>query len=82
MRDGANSPLFAPDAGVDRKGDSVRRQVGSVGGALETPYYAEDKACLYVKKLDDVHLPTLKKLIRRSVKEKRTWSPTETNASQ
>jgi hypothetical protein len=29
------------------------------------------KACLYVKKLDDIHLPTLKKLIRQSVKQKR-----------
>jgi hypothetical protein len=28
------------------------------------------KACLYVKKLDDIHLPTLERLIRRSVKHK------------
>ena len=28
------------------------------------------KACLYVKKLDDLHLPTLKQLIQRSVKHK------------
>jgi hypothetical protein len=28
------------------------------------------KACLYIKKLEDVHLPTLEKLIRRSVKRK------------
>jgi hypothetical protein len=27
------------------------------------------KGCLYLKRLDDVHLPTLKKLIRRSVKQ-------------
>jgi hypothetical protein len=27
------------------------------------------KGCLYLKALDDVHLPTLKKLIQRSVKE-------------
>ena len=26
------------------------------------------KACLYIKRLDDVHLPTLKKLIQQSVK--------------
>jgi hypothetical protein len=26
------------------------------------------KACLYVKKLDDVHLPTLKKMIKQSVR--------------
>ena len=28
------------------------------------------KACLYVKKLDDLHLPTLKQLIKQSVKHK------------
>ena len=28
------------------------------------------KACLYVNKLEDVHLPTLEKLIRQSVKHK------------
>ena len=27
------------------------------------------KACLYTKRLDDLHLPTLKKLIRQSVKQ-------------
>jgi hypothetical protein len=26
------------------------------------------KGCLYIKKLEDVHLPTLKKLIRAGVK--------------
>ena len=26
------------------------------------------KSCLYIKRLDDIHLPTLKKLIRESVK--------------
>ncbi len=33
------------------------------------------KACLYIKKLEDVHLPTLKKLIRESVKyiSKKKW---------
>ena len=29
--------------------------------------YKTGKACLYVKKLEDVHLPTLKKLIKASV---------------
>jgi len=29
------------------------------------------KSCLYVKRLDDLHLPTLKKLIRHSVRQKR-----------
>ena len=33
------------------------------------------KACLYIKRLDDVHLPTLKKLIRESFKyvSKKKW---------
>lgn len=30
--------------------------------------YTTGKACLYIKTLDDVHLPTLKKLIRESAK--------------
>ena len=30
--------------------------------------YKTGKSCLYVKKLDDVHRPTLKKLVQRSVK--------------
>ena len=30
--------------------------------------YKTGKSCLYVNKLEDVHLPTLKKLIRESVK--------------
>jgi hypothetical protein len=30
--------------------------------------YKAGKACIYVKRLDDLHLPTLKKLIRESVK--------------
>ncbi|MBT5017541.1 DUF1801 domain-containing protein [Planctomicrobium sp.] len=27
------------------------------------------KSCIYVKRLEDIHLPTLKKMIRQSVKE-------------
>ena len=30
--------------------------------------YKTSKACLYIKRLEDVHLPTLKELIRQSVK--------------
>jgi hypothetical protein len=30
--------------------------------------FTTGKGCLYIKRLDDVHLPTLKKLIRESVK--------------
>lgn len=38
--------------------------------------YKAGKACIYVKKLDDFHLPTLKKLIRESVKHihKKQWA--------
>ena len=31
--------------------------------------YKTGKGCLYIKKLEDVHLPTLKKLIEQSVKQ-------------
>jgi hypothetical protein len=35
------------------------------------------KACLYIKRLSDVHLPTLKKLVQASVKYMiKTYSPT------
>ena len=34
------------------------------------------KSCLYVKRLDDVHLPTLKKLLRRPVRYLATYEPT------
>ena len=33
--------------------------------------YKTGKGCVYIKKLDDVHLPTLKKLIAQGVKEAR-----------
>ena len=33
--------------------------------------YKTSKVCLYVKRLDDVHLPTLKKLMRESLKRVR-----------
>lgn len=33
--------------------------------------YTTGKSCLYIKSLDDIHLPTLKKLIRESVQHMR-----------
>ena len=33
------------------------------------------KSCLYLKRLDDVHLPTLKKLVQQSVKHMRQAHP-------
>ena len=37
--------------------------------------YKTGKSCLYLKSLDDVHVPTLKKLIRLSVKHMRETNP-------
>ena len=33
--------------------------------------YRHGKGCLYIKRLSDIHIPTLKKVIRESVKEAR-----------
>lgn len=33
--------------------------------------YSTGKSCLYIKRMDDVHVPTLKKLVRESVKHMR-----------
>jgi len=35
--------------------------------------YKTSKSCLYIKRLDEVHLPTLKKLIKQSVKQLRDY---------
>lgn len=35
--------------------------------------YKASKACLYVKRLDDLHLPTLKKLIKISIQDLRKY---------
>src|SRR5262245_30555660 len=35
------------------------------------------KACIYIKRLSDVHLPTLKKIINASVKHMRKTNPTD-----
>ncbi|MGH2567741.1 MAG: DUF1801 domain-containing protein [Bacteroidota bacterium] len=45
-------------AGFERYGDLMKK-LGK---------YKTGKACLYIKGLDDIHLPTLKKLIQLSVK--------------
>jgi len=42
--------------------DRYKDLLGSLGK------YTTGVACLYIKRLDDVHLPTLKRLIRDSVK--------------
>ncbi len=38
--------------------------------------YTTGKSCLYIKKLEDVHLPTLKKLIKQSVAHMKKKPPT------
>jgi len=35
--------------------------------------HSHAKSCLYIKRLDDIHLPTLKKLIRESVKQMKKY---------
>jgi len=32
------------------------------------------KSCLYIKRLSDIHVPTLKKLIKESVKDLRAYT--------
>jgi len=39
--------------------------------------YKTSKSCLYIKRLDDVHVPTLKKLIERSVKQLRYYQKSQ-----
>jgi hypothetical protein len=45
--------------GVEKYGE-LREQLGK---------HRVGRSCLYIKRLSDIHLPTLKKLIRASVKE-------------
>lgn len=40
------------------------------------------KSCLYIKRLSDVHVPTLKKLIRGSVKQMRKTTKKQTAAAR
>jgi Domain of unknown function (DU1801). len=36
--------------------------------------YKTGKSCLYIKKLEDIDLPTLKKLIKESIGDLRVWT--------
>jgi len=54
-----NITLYIMD-GLDRHGDLMSK--------LGT--HSCGKSCLYIKKLSDVHLPTLKKLVNASVKQR------------
>ena len=66
------------EADWPRTGFSPRKQnltIYIMGGFDNHPELMEklgkhttSKGCLYIKRLDDIHLPTLKKLVRESVK--------------
>jgi hypothetical protein len=38
------------------------------------------KSCLYIKRLSDIHVPTLKKLIKESVKDLRAYTKAQTKS--
>lgn len=42
--------------------------------------YKTSKTCLYLKRLDDVHLPTLKKLIKQSIKQLREYQKSKSKS--
>lgn len=44
--------------------------------------YKNSKACLYVKRLEDLHIPTLKKLIKISIQDLNRYLATQKKAHQ
>lgn len=42
--------------------------------------HSTGKSCLYIKRLSDVHMPTLKKLIRESVKQLQSYIASQTKS--
>jgi uncharacterized protein DUF1801 len=42
--------------------------------------HKKSKSCLYIKRLDDVHVPTLKKLIKESVKQLRKYQKSQSKS--
>ena len=42
--------------------------------------HSTSKSCLYIKRLSDVHLPTLKKLIKQSVKQLEDYTKSQTKS--
>src|ERR1043166_3153963 len=42
--------------------------------------FKTSKSCLYLKRLDDVHLPTLKKLVKASVKQLREYQKSKSKS--
>jgi len=43
-------------------------------------YKASKGSCLYIKRLDDVHVPTLKKLIKESIKQLREYQKSQSKS--
>ena len=43
--------------------------------------YKTGKSCLYIKRLSDIHVPTLKKLIKASLKQLRDYQKSKVRAS-
>ena len=42
--------------------------------------HSTSKSCLYIKRLSDIHLPTLKKLIKQSVKQLKDYAASKAQA--
>lgn len=42
--------------------------------------HSTSKSCLYIKRLSDIHLPTLKKLIKQSVKQLSDYTKSQTKS--
>jgi hypothetical protein len=42
--------------------------------------YSNAKSCLYIKRLSDIHVPTLKKLIKSSVKDLKNYSASKSKS--
>ncbi len=53
------------------KHDELMKQLGK---------YGTGKSCLYIKRLSDIHLPTLKKLIKASVKQLHNYAISRTTS--
>jgi hypothetical protein len=42
--------------------------------------YSNAKSCLYIKRLSDIHVPTLKKLIKSSVKDLKNYTASKSKS--
>jgi hypothetical protein len=44
--------------------------------------HSTGKSCLYIKRLSDIHIPTLKKLIKVSIKQLKDYTASQAKSSQ